>query len=140
LDARATNHIRVHDMVYFGDGSMANIEGRGTILIQCKNGGHKVLTGVFNILRLTVNIISLRQLEEATYNYKIMLHDGYLKLWDRAWSLANKVKCAPNMLYILYLDVNRPVCLAAQGASPAWRWNARFEHLNFCTLMWLAEG
>jgi hypothetical protein len=56
LDSGATNHItgmravfseidlRVHGTVCFGDGSVTNIEVRGTILIKCKTGGHKALT------------------------------------------------------------------------------------------------
>jgi hypothetical protein len=48
LDSRVTNHmtrvhavfseinLRVHGVVQFGDGSLGNIEGRGTILIKCK--------------------------------------------------------------------------------------------------------
>jgi hypothetical protein len=42
-------------------------------------------------------------------------------------------------LYILYLDIDRPVCLAAQGGSLAWRWHARYEHLNFHALRKLAD-
>jgi hypothetical protein len=62
-----------------------NIEGRGTILIKCKTSGHKALTNVYYISCLTVNIVSLRQLEEA--GYKIVLHGGFLKLWTMAaWS------------------------------------------------------
>jgi hypothetical protein len=75
LDSGATNHmmgvqavfskinLRVHGTVHFRDGSMANIEWRGSILVKCKTGGHKALTGVFYILRLTANIIKLGQLE-----------------------------------------------------------------------------
>jgi uncharacterized membrane protein YgcG len=71
LDSGATNHmtgmravfseidLRVHGTVHFGDGSVTNIEGRGTILIKCKTGGHKALTGVYYIPRLKANIVSL---------------------------------------------------------------------------------
>jgi hypothetical protein len=50
------------------------------------------------------------------------------------------VKHASNRLYILYLNVDHPVCLAAQGTSPAWRWHSRYGNLNFCGLKRLAEG
>jgi hypothetical protein len=69
-----------------------------------------------------------------------MLHDGFLRLWDRAETLVAKVKHASNRLYILYLDVNRLVCLAAQGTSLAWRWHSRYEYLNFRGLKRMAEG
>jgi hypothetical protein len=90
LDSGATNHmtgmravfseidLRVHSTVRYGDGSVTNIEGRGTILIKCKTGGHKNLMGVYYILRLKANIVSLGQMEEA--GYKIVLESGFLKL------------------------------------------------------------
>jgi hypothetical protein len=121
----------------FGDGSVANIEGRGTIVTKCKTGGHKALTGVYYIPRLMANIISLGQLEDVVY--KIVVHVGYLKPWDRSDTLPAKVKRGQNRLYILYLDIDRPVCLAAQGGSLAWRWHARYEHLNFHALRKLAD-
>jgi transposase InsO family protein/ribosomal protein L15 len=150
LDSGATNHmtdlravfsetdLRVHDTIRFGDGSVANIEGCSSILVKCKISGHKALTGVYYIPRLTANIISLGQLEEAAY--RIVLHDGFLRLWDRGETLVAKMKRASNKLYILYLDVDRPVCLATQGTSPAWRWHSRYGHLNFRGLKRLAEG
>jgi transposase InsO family protein len=45
-----------------------------------------------------------------------------------------------NRLYVLELNITRPVCLAAQGTSTAWRWHARYGHLNFRALRRLAEG
>jgi hypothetical protein len=122
LDSGATNHmaavravfseidLRVHGTVHFGDGSVTNIEGRNTILIRCKTGGHKALTGVYYIPRLRANIVSLGQMEEA--GYKIILESGFLKLWNRARTLAAKVKHGESRLYVLHLDVDRPVCLA----------------------------
>jgi hypothetical protein len=150
LDSGATNHmtgvrtafseidLRVHGTVRFGDRTVTNIEGCGTILIKCKNSGHKALTGVYYIPRLTANIISLDQLEEAAY--MIELNDGFLKSWDRAGTLVAKVKRASNRLYILYLDIDRPVCLVAQGMSTAWHWHSRYGHLNFRGLKRLSEG
>jgi hypothetical protein len=149
LDSGATNHMtgqrsvfaeidtKVQGSIHFGDGSVAGIEGRGTILLKCKTGGHKALTGVYFIPRLTTNIVSLGQLEE--YGYKIMLYDGCLKLWDTKGSLVAKVVRAPNRLYVLRLNIDRPVCLAAQGENEAWRWHARYGHLNFHGLRRLAE-
>jgi hypothetical protein len=127
----------VHGTVKFGDGSMANIEGRGSILLKCRSGGHRALTGVYYIPRLTANIVSLGQLEED--GHKILLHDGNLKIWDQAGSLVAKIPRAMNRLYVLHLNVERPVCLAAQGTSPAWLWHARYGHLNFRGLSRLAE-
>jgi hypothetical protein len=130
--------LKVHDTVHFGDGSVANIEERGTILLKCKSGGHKALTGAYYILRLMANIISLGKLEEA--GYKIVLHGGFLQLWDRTRTLVAKVRRARNCLYMLYLDVDQPMCLVAQGTSTTWRWHARYGHLNFDSLRRLVEG
>jgi hypothetical protein len=104
LDLGATNHmtsmqkvfseidLRVHNTVHFEDGSIANIEGQNTILIKCKSGGHKALTGVYYISCLMANIVSLRQLEEA--GYKIVVHSGFLKLWimPRSWLPRSSVR------------------------------------------------
>jgi hypothetical protein len=81
--------------------------------------------------------VSLGQLEEA--GYKILLLDGRLKIWDTQRQLLASVPRSMNRLYELELDVARPVCLAAQGDSPAWRWHARLGHLNFRSLRRLAE-
>ena len=57
-DTRATNHMMgsqaafanldtaVRGSVRFGDGSVAEIEGRGTVLFQCKNGKHRSFAGI----------------------------------------------------------------------------------------------
>jgi transposase InsO family protein len=68
------------------------------------------------------------------------LFKGFLKIWDRKEVLLAKVGRATNMLYALELNVVQPVCLAAQGSSMAWRWHARYGHLNFRGLRQLAEG
>jgi hypothetical protein len=130
--------LRVHGTVRFGDGSVTNIEGRDMILVKCKTGGHKGLTGVYYIPRLKANIVSLGQMEEA--GYKIILESGFLKLWNRAGTLAAKVKHGASRLYVLHLDVDWPMCLAAQGTNPAWRWHSRYDHLNFRGLKRLSEG
>jgi hypothetical protein len=79
-DTGATNHMTgsrsafadldttVSGSVRFGDDSVAEIEGRGTVLFKCKNGKHRSFTGVYYIPRLTANIVSLGQLEEADYD------------------------------------------------------------------------
>jgi hypothetical protein len=65
LDSGAMNHMigerkscleldtRVDRTVHFGDGSVTSIEGRGTVLLQCKNVAHKVLARVYLIPHLT---------------------------------------------------------------------------------------
>jgi hypothetical protein len=50
-----------------------------------QDGGHKAVIGVYYIPCLTATIISLGQLQDVAY--KIVLHDGFLKLWDWAGTL-----------------------------------------------------
>ncbi|WVZ91483.1 hypothetical protein U9M48_037649 [Paspalum notatum var. saurae] len=149
LDTGATNHMTsarsafseldsgIHGTVKFGDGSVIGIEGRGTVLFNSKSGEHQALTGVYHIPRLTTNIISLGQLEED--GFKILLESGFLRIWDRRRRLLAKVPRAANRLYQLTLDINQPVCLVAQGTVAAWRWHARYGHLNFRALRELAH-
>jgi hypothetical protein len=120
------------------DGSVTSIEGRGTALLKCKNGAHKALTGVYLIPRLTVNIVSLDQLEEG--GCRILLFEGYLRVWDHRGVLLAKVRRSANRLYVLNLNITLPVCLVVQGTSIAWCWHARYGHLNFRGLRRLAEG
>jgi hypothetical protein len=82
--------------------------------------------------------VSLGQIEED--GHKIIMHADFLKIWDHHGHAVAKVKRAVNRLYMIRLDIDRPVCLAAQGDSLAWRWHARFGHLNFHGLQRLAMG
>ena len=71
LDTSASNHITgnraafseldtgVVGTVKFGDNSGIDIQGRGTVMFQCKNGEHKALTDVYYIPKLRSNIVSI---------------------------------------------------------------------------------
>ena len=77
LDTGATNYMtgaksafseldsRIRRTVKFGDGSVVEIEGHGTILFVGKGGNHHKLTDVYFIPRLKANIVSLGQLDKA---------------------------------------------------------------------------
>ena len=121
----------------FGDGSLVNIEGHVTVLFVCKSGEHRALTGVYFIPRLTANIISIGQLDDA--GSKVDIENGILRLYDSDRRLLAKVRRAPNRLYYLNLDIARPVCLAACSSEPAWLWHARYGHLNFQALRRLSS-
>jgi hypothetical protein len=49
----------------FGDGSVVDIERRGTILFMGNGGEHHRLSGVYLIPQLKANIVSLGQLDEG---------------------------------------------------------------------------
>ena len=75
LDTGATNHMTgrgdafaeidrtVTGTVRFGDGSVVEIKGVGTIIFAGRNGEHKALSGVYYIPRLKNSIISIGQLD-----------------------------------------------------------------------------
>jgi hypothetical protein len=91
-DTGATNHMSgswvaftdldsaVCGIVCFSDASVAKIKGCGTILFLCKNGEHRLFFGVYYIMWLTENIVSVGQLDEAGFDIHIkeeamMIHE-----------------------------------------------------------------
>jgi hypothetical protein len=118
--------------VRFGDGAVARIEGRGTILFECKTGEHRPLPNTYFIPRLTANIISCGQLDES--RYEILICEGVMRVRDERDRLLARICRGPGRLYTLDLNIARPVCLAAHAGEDAWRWHTRFGHVNFQAL------
>ena len=127
----------IYGTVLFGDGSMTEIEGSGTIVFSCKNGEHRVLTRVYYLPRLTANIISLGQLEEA--GCRIVIDRGVLSIFEQGRKLLARVKRSASCLYTLDLKIRRPVNLSARSEEAVWRWHARFGHLSFQSMRQLAR-
>ena len=50
-----------------------------------------------------------------------------------------KVQRSPNRLYVLNLDRVDPVCLLSSMDDSAWKWHARYGHLNFQALRQLGQ-
>jgi hypothetical protein len=75
--------------VRFGDGSVVQIEGCGTILFACKNGAHQTLHNAYYIPRLTANIVSCGQLDEG--GFKILIQDGFMRIRDERMQLLAKI-------------------------------------------------
>ena len=115
--------------VKFGDGSVVDIQGKGTVLFACKSGEHRRLDGVYYIPRLTTNIISLGQMDED--GFKVDIESGILRLFDLERQLLAKVHRSPSRLYFLDMNITAPVCLIACVGKVAWRWHERYGHLNF---------
>jgi hypothetical protein len=128
----------VHGFVKLGDDSSVEIEGRGTILFTSKNGEHLTLTEVYFMPRLCSSIVSLGQLDELGYDTHIQ--HGWLRLRDPDGRLLARVPRSHGRLYVLHLNLARPVCLAAHGGEDAWRWHARYGHMHFDALRRLAHG
>lgn len=144
LDTGASNHMSgsrtafadldtgVIGSVRFGDGSVARIEGTGTVLFHCKNGEHQALANVYFLPRLTANIISVGQLDEG--GYQVLVEHGVMWVRDEDRCLLTKIPRSPGRLYNLDVTIARPVCLAACTDDDAWRWHQRFGHIHFAAL------
>lgn len=150
LDTGATSHMTgraevfskldraVQGTVRFGDGSLVQIHGRGTITFAGKSGEKVALAGVLFIPRLKNNIISVGQLDRT--GCKVEIEDGVMRIWDRRRRLLCKVHRGRNQLYVLNLDVAPlPLCLAARHDDGAWRWHARYGHIGFDALRQLSR-
>src|SRR3954465_15525691 len=70
----------VHGTVKFGDGSVAAIQGRGTVVFRSQSGHQRALTSVFFIPSLRSNIISVGQLDEG--GCKIGIENGLMTIRD----------------------------------------------------------
>jgi hypothetical protein len=113
LDTGATNHMSgcrtaftkidtaVLGTVRFGDDSVVQIEGRGTVMFTCKNGESRSFDGVYFIPHLTTNIMSVGQLDEI--GYKIDIDTSMMKIREPGGVLLAKVKLEANRLYLLHL-------------------------------------
>jgi hypothetical protein len=145
LDNGASNHMTSNTDIFsdytrdvigsvrFSDGSLVEIAGRGSILFESKDGGHRAVHDVYHIPRLQSSILCVGQLDEN--GSRINIDDGVLRLWDRrSHELLTKVQCSPNRLYILPLRPTKSVCLAASYNDDEWRWHARFSHFGFQAL------
>ncbi|XP_078433701.1 uncharacterized protein LOC144704993 [Wolffia australiana] len=76
------------------------------------------------------------QLDEA--GYQVDIEKGAMKIHEPGGRLLAKVMRGENWLYILHVKLIRPVCLAAKLGEEAWRWHARFSHVNVAALRKMA--
>lgn len=141
LDNGASNHMtgqyskfdkldeNVVGQVRFGDGSVVQIKGKGSITLKCKDGESRHLKEVYYIPSLRSNIISLGQLAEEGYN--VVLKGEHLWVRDEQGVLFIKVKRSVNMLYKLIIYSSDSECLLAKCEGDSWLWHARLGHLNF---------
>lgn len=119
LDTRATHHMTdreeyfsdldrgVQGSVKFRDSSAVKICSIGTAVFLAKTGEHKVLHGGYYIPALRNNIISLGQLDRS--GARVVIDDGLLRIWDRQRRLVAKMARGRNQLYVLQMEVTRPL-------------------------------
>ena len=103
---------------------------------MCKNGEHRSFAGAYYIPRLTTNIVSIGQLDEAGYN--INIKDGAMKVHEPGGQLLAKVMRGKNRLYLLHIKLCRSRCLVMRGAEEAWKWHARLDHVSMAAVRKMA--
>ena len=138
LDTGASNHMTGNSTVFseldrhdagtvrFGDGSVVEIEGRGTVVFVAHGGRHRVLSKVYYIPRLRTSIISVGQLDEA--GCTALVRSGMMVVRDRQENIIANVYRSMNRLYTVELEITRPVCLTTMAGEDAWRWHAHYGH------------
>lgn len=149
LDNGASNHMTgrkskftfldesVTGVVKFGDGSSVRIEGKGSIMLHCKNGEERCLKNVYYIPTLKNNIISLGQLSES--GHKVMLQGDYLWVNDERGELLMKVKRSPNRLYKILIDNVSSMCLLSKEEEVIKLWHMRLGHVNYQAMNMLSN-
>jgi hypothetical protein len=128
----ATGNTTSHASQQREDGSLIEIEGIGSIMLQTGKVGHKVLTEVYFIPKLKSNIISLGQLEEG--GCEIVIRKGFCNVYDAEHSLLPRAPRMKSRLYLLQTQLAALVCLVAKANDEAWLWHDRYGHLNFRAL------
>jgi hypothetical protein len=71
--------------IRFGNSSVVQIKGCGTILFACKNGEHWTLANTYYIPCLTANIVSCGQLDED--GFQIHIAQGVMRIHDERMRL-----------------------------------------------------
>jgi hypothetical protein len=97
LDTGASNYMTGHHealasldttvcgTVHFGDGSLVEIEGISSGMLQMKRVGHEVLIEVYFIPKLKSSIVSLGRLEEG--GCEIVIRKGFCNVYDAEHTL-----------------------------------------------------
>lgn len=149
LDCGASNHMTgdrskfktfdksIHGQVKFGNDFKVKIEGKGSIVFQCKNGELRKLDDVYYIPDLCSNIISLGQLAEG--GDQIMIKDPFMSVYEASGRLLMKVKRSPNRLYKIELEEAENMCLTVKVKDPTWLWHMRMGHINFNSLKFMVD-
>jgi hypothetical protein len=98
-EALASLDTTMHGTVCFGDVSLVEIEGIGSVMLQTKQVRHKILTEVYFIPKLKSNIVSLGQLEEG--GCEIMIKKRFCNVYDAEHTLLAHAPWVRNKLYLL---------------------------------------
>lgn len=150
LDNGASNHMTgrhekfekldrtVKGEVKFGDGSVVQIQGRGSIKFLCKNGETRILSEVYYIPTLRSNIISLGQLSEE--GNRVVMNGEKLWVYDSCGRMLMQVQRSANRLYKIHIQEAEHYCLLTKGNEEAWLWHKRLGHVNFKAMQLLSKN
>jgi hypothetical protein len=127
----------VTDSVRFLDGSVAEIEGSGTVVFTDKNGEHHVLTEVYYLPRRTENIVSVGQLDES--GCRNLIEHNILWIYELIYKLLTHVHRSTSRLYILELKIDRPVPVRQAERQAGVALACTLWDLNFKSLCQLAS-
>ena len=122
--------------VNFGDGSSIKYEGRGNVVVICKNGEKIKLEGVLYLPKLKTNILSLGRLDDQ--GCKTSLSGGYLTIRDKIGKLLTKTKKTRGNMYQIKLANSESCNLSRE--DEAWLWHERLCHQSFYTLDSMIKG
>ncbi|KAI3518152.1 hypothetical protein L1887_06594 [Cichorium endivia] len=149
LDTGASNHMTgdkskfrslnesIQGYVKFGNESRVRIEGKGSVVFKCKDGGQRKLNEVYYIPDLCSNIISLGQLAEG--GDEINIKGPFLWVRDSIGRLLMKVQRSANRLYKIELEESADVCFAAKIDDSVWLWHKRMGHISFSTMKQMGD-
>ena len=144
LDTRATNHMTgrreffnklddsITRSVKFGDNSRIQIEGRGEIEVNKKDGSMLRLGKVLFVPKLEANILSLGRLDEE--GYRMIMGEGKLTIFNPVGCLFAEVHRSSRRLYLLKLSIVDQCLITTETTPEDWLWHSRFGHLSFHTL------
>ncbi|WVZ79762.1 LOW QUALITY PROTEIN: hypothetical protein U9M48_027303 [Paspalum notatum var. saurae] len=147
LDTGATHHMtgrreffteldsNIQGFIKFRDASGVEIKGISSVLFTTASGEHRLLTGVYYIPALRNSIISLGQLNEN--GSLVVIESEVLRIWDHIVAFLPR---GSNRLYVLNVQVEQPLCLAARRDDEAWQWHKHFGHLHFEALKQLSAN
>nr|KAJ0217724.1 hypothetical protein LSAT_V11C300103190 [Lactuca sativa] len=119
----------IHGFVKFGNESKVRIEGKGSVVFRCKDGGQRTMNEVYYIPDLCSNIISLGQLVEG--GDEIRIKNPFLWVKDLKGKLLMKVRRSSNRLYKIELQETKGICLTAEIDDQSCLWHKRMGHVNF---------
>ena len=122
--------------VNFGDRSSIKYEGRGTVIVICKNGEEIELKGVLYLPKLKTHILSLGKLDDQ--GCKTSLSGGYLKIRDKKGKLLTKMKKTRGNMYQIKLSISESCNLSREDEAQLL--HGRFCHQSLYTLDNMIKG